>query len=336
MLERYWYIACRSRSLRKRPLAVTIMGRRLVLFRAAARQPVACEDRCAHRNSPLSSGRVCDGMLQCPYHGWSYDDRGRLARIPALDGADLPRDVCIETFPCIEQDGYIWVSPGVDPLVAAPLELPHIQEAGWTSFRMQTRFNAPVEACLENFLDCPHAAHVHRHWFRAPIGKKVPTRVRGLEDGAEAEYFHEPREKSLVWWLLSPRSGEMKHTDRFIAPNISRVDYEFANGLHYIITSVCTPLDDRSTEVFTTISFKYRRIGPLIRLFFEPLSRIIIRQDVDMLDAMQNNIDQFGGAEFVCSDADLLAPHIRRWRQAIRNGDDLPGAQAPRDIDIHL
>jgi len=201
---------------------------------------------------------------------------------------------------------------------------------------MQTRFDAPVEACLENFLDCPHATFVHRRWFRAPTGKKVRVKLRSLADGAEAEYFHEPREKSLVWWLLSPANTQMKHTDRFIAPNISRVDYEFSNGFHYIITSVCTPLTARRTEVYTTITFRYGRIGKLVRLLFEPLSRIIIRQDVKMLNAMQKNIDRFGGARFNSSEADLLAPHIIRWREAIRNDSAPPPSGQGRELDIVL
>ena len=80
----YWQIACRSRDLRRSPRAVTIGDRPLVLFRDAQGDAVALEDRCAHRNAPLSIGRVCKGRLQCRYHGWEYDSEGRAAHIPAL------------------------------------------------------------------------------------------------------------------------------------------------------------------------------------------------------------------------------------------------------------
>uniref|UniRef100_UPI003AF7DD8D hypothetical protein n=1 Tax=Thiolapillus sp. TaxID=2017437 RepID=UPI003AF7DD8D len=40
--------------------------------------------------------------------------------------------------------------------------------------------------------------------FRTPTAKPVMAQVTMLEDGAVAEYFQEPREKSLVWSLLSP------------------------------------------------------------------------------------------------------------------------------------
>jgi phenylpropionate dioxygenase-like ring-hydroxylating dioxygenase large terminal subunit len=337
MLDRYWYIACRSKVLRKKPLGIRIMGTNLVLFRAAQKGVAALEDRCAHRGSPLSRGSVCGEALQCPYHGWRYDTDGRLLQVPALvETAELPDISPRRCYPCVEQDGYVWVSLHHEPVAAVPLRLPNIDTAGWTSFHLQTRFAAPLEACLENFLDCPHATFVHRGWFRSPTSRTVKVQLRVRDDGAEVEYFHEPREKSLVWWLLSPFNTQMKHTDRFIAPNISRVDYEFSNGFHYIITSVCTPLSRDDTLVHTTISFHCGKIGKLIRLYFEPLSRIIIRQDVAMLNAMQENIDRFEQAEFTSSEADLLATEIRRWRQAIRKGESLPSEKTVREYEIRL
>ena len=46
------------------PLARTIMGDDLVMFRTADGTPVALEDRCAHRLAPLSLGKIeADGRL---------------------------------------------------------------------------------------------------------------------------------------------------------------------------------------------------------------------------------------------------------------------------------
>ena len=34
----------------------------------------------------LSLGRVCDGQLECAYHGWRFAGDGRCVSIPALPG----------------------------------------------------------------------------------------------------------------------------------------------------------------------------------------------------------------------------------------------------------
>lgn len=321
MLENYWYIGCLSKELKVGPISTEILNKRIVLFRTAGGLAVALEDRCAHRNVKLSQGSVCDDEVQCPYHGWRYGVEGDLKEIPSLcDKSNTTPSIKIKKYHCVEQDGYLWVCLSGEPHDTRPRKFPNLGQKGWTSFRIKTRFKAPVESCLENFLDCPHATYVHKGWFRSPTGKEVKATVRMLDDGAEAEYYEEPRLKSIVWSFLSPKKSEMKHTDRFIAPSTSHVNYVFSNGLHYIITSVCTPIDDKKTEVYTVISFKYGRFGPFIRLFFEPLSRIIINQDVKMLDAQYENIEKFENSKFTVIESDLLWPHIMQWRNALKNG----------------
>ena len=252
-----WYVLCRAAELGKKPLAVRIGERHLVAFRTAQGAVAALDDRCAHRGMPLSAGRVDGERVRCPYHGWEYDRHGAVRHVPALQHAAVDCSAWrVGSLACVEQDGYVWALLGTSTL-AAPHRFLHKAEPGWTTFTMKTLFRSGVEACLENFLDCPHATFVHEHWFRANTARPVDCAVRTLADGAAAEFFDEPREKSAVWWLLAPSRGKMRHVDRFIAPNISEVEYEFANGLHYVITSACTPHDRETTLVHTVISFRY-------------------------------------------------------------------------------
>ncbi len=331
-----WHIACLARELREKPVKVTLRNYPIVLFRDRGGIPVALEDRCSHRNAPLSLGRVCNGRLRCAYHGWEYDSDGRVAHVPALPPNAACPDVRVPKFRALEQDGFIWIASGGAIPGQGPPRFAHFQEPGWSSFVMKTRFRGTVEACLENFLDCPHATFVHRLWFRSPTAKAVKAVVKTLPDGAVAEYFEEPRDKSVVWSLLAPRGGSMQHTDRFIAPATSRVDYDFPNGWHYVITSSCTEVGASETEVFTVISFRCGMLTPLIRLYFEPLARLIIRQDVKILSSQQANIARFGEARFTSTRADLLGTHITAWRRAMRTGETPPQAGAEINVDIRL
>jgi len=331
----YWQIAAKARDLRRKPIKIFIDDRHVVLFRTASGKIGALEDRCAHRNAPLSEGKVCSESLQCPYHGWRYDTQGRVVEVPALREPGNAAALRVPHYRAVEQQGFIWLAPE-SQASAPPPEFPHYCERGWTSFVMQTRFHGSIESCLENFLDCPHATFVHRYLFRAPTARPVRAVVRTLEDGAVAEFFDEPRRKSLVWWLLAPRGGSMRHTDRFIQPATSRVDYEFPSGLHYIISSSCTRRSATETEVFTVMTFRWGWLGPLIRLYFEPLSRWIIRQDVAMLGAQHANIERFGGARFASTRADLLGPYITQWRSAIAHGAPSPAAGQEHTQEILL
>ena len=59
-----WYVLCRSGELRQKPLSRTLFSQPIVLFRQKNGAPGALLDRCAHRNVPLSLGRVVpEGIL---------------------------------------------------------------------------------------------------------------------------------------------------------------------------------------------------------------------------------------------------------------------------------
>jgi phenylpropionate dioxygenase-like ring-hydroxylating dioxygenase large terminal subunit len=335
--HRYWYIVCHSQELKKKPISATIASIPIVVFRTQSGVVTALEDRCVHRHAPLSQGKICQEYIECPYHGWQYDIDGTVKNVPALPkNCNLPHNLSIKKYHCLEQDGYVWVCLADKPATQQPLKFPHLEEPMWTSFRMKTRFQAPVDSCLENFLDCPHATFVHRFWFRTPKAKPVKVIVRTLEDGAVAEYFEEPRESAIVWWLLSQRRTQMQHTDRFIAPATSRVDYIFSDKRHYIITSSCTPINDSETEVHTVITFFFKPIGWLIKLFFEPLSHLIITQDIKMLNMQQSNIKRFGKTNYIFTQADLLLPYIMKWRQSWQCDEKSNSSPPSAGIENHI
>ncbi|MDH3510031.1 MAG: Rieske (2Fe-2S) protein, partial [Gammaproteobacteria bacterium] len=73
----HWYPILSSRELKKNPISRTRFGQRVVIWRDAAGQAVVLEDRCPHRGAALSQGRVRDGAIECPFHGFRYDAAGR-------------------------------------------------------------------------------------------------------------------------------------------------------------------------------------------------------------------------------------------------------------------
>ncbi len=332
MLPITWYLLGQSKTLtRKGVRRVVIADSPWVLFRTASGLARVVCDRCAHRHVPLSAGRVCGESIECRYHGWRYAGDGHLVAVPALGAEPIP-NCTLETMQVTEAQGFIWATRANTS--SPPPQFVHFDDAGWTSFVMESTFAASVEACLENFLDCPHATFVHRYWFRSPTAAPVQAAVRHLPDGAEAEYFEEPRKRSLVWALLSPRKGAMRHIDRFIAPATSRVSYEFPSGLKYVITSHCTPADAGNTSVTTVISFK-SRWGAWVKWFFAPLARRILQQDIDMLKLQMQNRGPRGFPAAVSTQADLLGPAIWNWRQAVEEGR-MPMPMKDTHVTIHL
>ncbi len=334
-LKDFWYIAAESREVKQKPVAIAACGQRIVLFRTDDGQVAALEDRCSHRNMALSLGKISSGCVECPYHGWKFDAAGRCAQIPSLGSSARLPNHGVRAYPVRECDGYVWVYPGESIPESQPFRFPHHAEKGWTSFRMRTRMQASVEACLENFLDCPHTVYVHQGWFRNHDTRQLSATVRSTQASVEVEFQGEPITKSLVSRLFFPKGKQLRHTDRFLMPNISRVDYDFGPGRHFIITSQCTPLAEYETEVHTVITFSFGYIAPLVRLLLEPVCRKIIRQDVDILAAQTEQIRRLGGPQFCHVDTDLLGLKIQSMRRRAEQSET-PALQAPQEREITI
>lgn len=334
-LDEWWYVACLSEQLERGPMARTILGTPLVLFRNRAGEAGALLDRCPHRNVPLSQGRVTrEGVLECGYHGWCFDVGGECTKVPGLVGAPDSKGRMVTRYPVVERDGFIWVwcAPQVEPH-REPFALPDLRD-GYTTVRQTLRVEATVWSTAENVLDVPHTAYLHSGLFRgAGPTNEITVRVRRWADGVEAEYIGEPRPAGVIGKLLSPSGGIVEHWDRFFLPSVAQVEYRLGPENHVVVTTALTPVSDFVTEMFSTVQFRVRVPGWMVRPVLEPLAMKILQQDADILKVQSDTIRQFGGEQFVSTDIDLLGPHIwRLLRQAERGNLDPEQETVEKDV----
>lgn len=319
-LAGYWYIAAAAGELRRQPLRREVEGETLVLFRDSSGTPHAMIDRCAHRGMALSRGRIVDDCIECPYHGWQYNGEARVAHVPALcAGEELPAPKSMRSFPVVEQDQQLWVWIGDGPPDHEPFPFPHFGEAGWRTFFMQNRFAAPVDACLENFLDVPHTLFVHPGLFRGKQHQPTSAIVRRRPDGVEAEFVNEQPLQGLGPRMFFPRGTIMRHTDRFILPAMTRVDYLFGDEHGFVITSQCTQREEFVVDVTTAITWKLPAPAWLVGPFARWYCRRVIRQDVEILKTQGEQLQRFRPV-FHSTSADLLGVQIRSLRRRAAAG----------------
>ncbi len=108
----FWYPLARSGQVKAgKSLAVSYAGEPIAIVRPEKGELFALEDRCAHRQVPLSLGVVRGERLQCHYHCWTYDRTGSCVNVPYLDeGKQLPNGV--KAYPVREAYGFVFVYPG--------------------------------------------------------------------------------------------------------------------------------------------------------------------------------------------------------------------------------
>jgi phenylpropionate dioxygenase-like ring-hydroxylating dioxygenase large terminal subunit len=310
-LLRFWYVACQSSELGNKPLARTVAGVPLVLFRGAGGEAAALLDRCPHRNVPLSLGRVVPGgRLECAYHGWQFEAGGRCALVPGLLGD--ARDRRAPSAAVREQDGFVWVYPDLDRAPdSEPFALPTTGPDYARAVRV-VETEATLHATLENALDVPHTAFLHRGLFRGGKRNEISATLRRSADRVEVQYDGEPRPSGIAGRLLSPGGGTIEHWDRFILPSIAQVEYRLGQDVHFLVTSLGTPITDFHTRMFAVVEFRTRFPSSAVRRLLEPFALRIFGQDAQILRAQAENIRRFGGEQYLSTELDFLGPHI--WR----------------------
>lgn len=161
MLRNYWYVGSSSSQLGEKPEAITIMDDRIVLFRGRDGVPLALEDRCCHRGVQLSLGKVVEGNLACGYHGWQYDGSGKCVHVPSLcAGTAIPSGFKVRSYPCVEQDHYVWVWLGEGEPTSPPRRILGAHDHPWKQGMVHAKCNPSL--FLENMLDGAHPVFAHK------------------------------------------------------------------------------------------------------------------------------------------------------------------------------
>jgi phenylpropionate dioxygenase-like ring-hydroxylating dioxygenase large terminal subunit len=327
-----WYVGCESKDLKSKPLKVTILGIPMVLFRASTGTPGALLDRCPHRNVPLSIGEVDGDILRCSYHGWEFATDGSCTHLPCFTGEPNTKGHAATAYPVREQQGFIWIYANADeePTIE-PFDIPLLDDSRYTHVYQIVEAPGTMHATIENALDVPHTAFLHRGLFRsAGAGNKIEVVVRRWNDRVEAQYIGEPRPEGLVGRLLAPGGGEVEHYDRFLLPSVAQVEYKIGDDSHILITSLCTPVGDFETKLSTIISFRLARLPEwVVGTLLKPIGKQIFKQDAKMLAQQTKLIERFGGEQFVSTEVDVLGGEIWRLLKAAERGDAAPNLEEP-------
>jgi phenylpropionate dioxygenase-like ring-hydroxylating dioxygenase large terminal subunit len=334
--RRWWYPVARSSELGRRPLAVTLMDTPLVGFRGPGGRPAVLLDRCAHRNYPLSLGRVTgDCGLECGYHGWTYDDAGRCVRVPGLAGdrtaaADTRQ---VPSHAALEQDGIVWAwgEPDAEP-TRRPFALPELAGPGAGEVIFRRDLECTLHASLENALDVPHTAFLHRGIFRGASPRPITAVRRPVTDGVEVQYLGEPVGMGPI--RLGEDTGRtFDHWDRFFLPSIAQIEYVVEGWFRIVNTIVHLPLSPFRTRAWFVVRFQSRLPSWIVRPAVLQRGRQILRQDARALARQTERTRSLGGEHYASTELDLLGNAIwhllRHAERAERaDGGDSPGAAA--------
>ncbi|AFY91877.1 aromatic ring-hydroxylating oxygenase subunit alpha [Chamaesiphon minutus] len=251
VFRKFWYPVIPTADLLGSPQPFTLLGQKIVLWLDAEGKPAAAKDRCCHRSAQLSLGKVVNGAIACPYHGWQFDSSGRCVCVPQLKDVGIPAAARIETYRCTEKYGYAWVC--LDEPIA---EIPHIAEAFESDFRLIPEFYETWKCAglrvMENELDLAHPTFVHTTTFGSE-DHPTPDRLEITEtpSGLRAHGVLGVVNPELQQQNLKMESAQTYRTLDMLwfMPFTIKLSIAYANGLVHIIVNTMTPIDDLTSQM---------------------------------------------------------------------------------------
>jgi len=323
MIERqHWHPVAGSEAVGEAPLAARLLGEDLVLWRDPTGAVHAWPDRCPHRGARLSLGRVEDGHLECPYHGWQFGPTGQCQHVPALPTFRPPATHCVKTFEAREAHGLAWVR-----LAASEHDLPAFAAEADARLRKLNCGPYTVEASapriVENFLDLSHFAFVHEGWLGARGASAIDDyRVEETASGIRATQCKAWQPQSN---LHSTAPAQVEYTYEVTAPYTAVLTKIPESGTTAVedwresIALFIAPVEpERSTVWFRLAVADFASPDAKLQAFQET----IFRQDQPVLESQRPRLLPLDLRAELHTSADRASSAYRRYlaRQAITFG----------------
>jgi phenylpropionate dioxygenase-like ring-hydroxylating dioxygenase large terminal subunit len=256
--------------------AVKLLGRELVVWRTADGVAHAAADRCPHRGTRLSIGRVDGAELVCAYHGWRFAPGGRCVRIPAHPGLAAPESARLELHNACESYGLVWACAGeprgdVPPFPEYADE--RLRKVVCGPYAVQT--SGP--RIVENFLDMAHFPFVHA----GILGEEPRDEVRDYQvdrfdagDGGEGV-----RATGCFFW--QPQTNSLAH---------GGCDVEYTYRVVRPLTAILTKVPDSGAAFHEAISLHVQPVAEESSIAWMVLALTNFEQAEETLRAFQDRI----------------------------------------------
>jgi len=226
-------------------LPAKLLGEEVVVWRIHGEVRV-WQDLCVHRGTKLSLGHIEGDLLECAYHGWTYNGYGECVRIPAHPEQRPPPKARVRTYHSRERYGLVWACLGTPSR-----EVPTFEEWEDPSFRKipcgPYRYHASAPRAVENFLDVAHLPFVHS----GILGEKAHAEIQEfeVEQGEEGIIARNVR----IWQPDPDGTGigkDVNYTYKVMRPLTMYLSKDTTEGRFSIFAAVCPTTEFESVAWF--------------------------------------------------------------------------------------
>lgn len=173
-----WYVAGWASEFSDELRRFTILEDHVVMFRDTTGAVIALEDRCPHRQLPLSNGKRIGDTIQCGYHGMTFGTDGVCVRVPGQE--NVPNAAYVDAYVVHEKHDIVWIWMGEPSKadVSDVFDMPEFSDSGWHAHQGEAlHLEANYLNVAENLVDPAHVSFVHPTTLGNASSENVPVHV---------------------------------------------------------------------------------------------------------------------------------------------------------------
>jgi phenylpropionate dioxygenase-like ring-hydroxylating dioxygenase large terminal subunit len=323
MIYNQWYVILASSELKNRkPLRIKRLNQQLALWRDKSGRACCISDQCCHRGASLSCGKLVNGNLQCPFHGFVFDSTGKVRLIPANGQIkSVPETMKVKSYSTFESYGFIWIWWGDEnKITSEPFFFKELADFSYSS--LHDHWKVHYSRAIENQLDVVHLPFVHD----TTIGRGNKTLVNGpvvtLEDELLTFYVNNVKDDGKT---IPLKPDELTDYHKFF-----HLQFHYPNIWQNFISdkirafAAFVPVDEENTIVY--IRYYQRLINiPLLKQLFNYIGKvsslIILRQDKRVVETQipvksENKMDE----RLIMGDKPII--EYRKHRQLLKESNN--------------
>jgi phenylpropionate dioxygenase-like ring-hydroxylating dioxygenase large terminal subunit len=313
IFRKLWLFATFKTTLLEPEAFVTMeLGGLPLLIQNCKGQIKAFENICPHRQMPLQMESFGQAKMRCPYHGWVFDDDGKVKTIPHEKtlyaySDEEKKQFCLKKFFVREVGNLIFINLSANPI---PFETQFNKEFqteleiisnhfGSLSIHSNIQAGYNWKLNYENVLDFNHVPYIHSKTFQPLLNeviyqnKNQPFNVKQRSTLADLSFWtHSPiTVEPWPWHEMVKRYGDGDfYYNFFIYPNVNFISL----GGFTFLTQQFHPIAPDRTEVrftLTTATVKTRAPGLPAILWGHLKSEVsVLQEDLIYLEALQSHM----------------------------------------------
>lgn len=225
-------------------------GEPLVMYNNKSGRTVVHSDICPHRGAKFSQGKVQGNCIQCPYHGWTYDEFGDIKSVPSSRG-HLPQSH-VPNFKVNEYENFVWTESCRD--------IPHMSE----SSKYYVTGSEIVEGnwidWIQNATDISHINFVH-DFANENMARVDDMKIYEDEYSVTCEALVTPKASSIFTEHMQVPKAPI--ISKFIYPNTTEIRIKLKEPYEFVTYTTLTPIDLNRTRITWYFGYNMSTFNPL-------------------------------------------------------------------------